>query len=181
MNVRKRIGAAFAGVVVLALATLLGAQGATQQGRAAQARGGQKPPAAAAPATGIKADYERAMGLRDRLQNTITNVAEAPTWIGTTTKFWYRKSVKGGNQFVVADAAAATKAPAFDHERLAAALSTAAQGKYTAVTLPFSTFTFADDLQAIDFTIGGGGRGAGGGGGGERRLPRRHRPGGAAR
>ncbi len=166
MNVRRRIGAACVGLVVLALAALLGAQGAAQQGRAAQAKGGQKPPPAAAPATGIKADYERAMGLRDRLQNTITNVAEAPTWIGTTTKFWYRKSVKGGNQFVVADPAAATKAPAFDHERLAAALSTAAQGKYTAVTLPFSTFTFSDDMQAIDFTIGGGGRGAGGGGGG---------------
>ena len=166
MNGRNRIGAAAVGLVCLVLSAMLGAQGAARQGTAPQAKGGQKPPAAAAPSTGIKADYERAMGLRDRLQNTITNVAEAPTWIGTTTKFWYRKSVKGGNQFVVADGAAATKAPAFDHEKLAAALSAAAQGKYTAVTLPFSTFTFSEDMQAIDFTIGGGGRGAGGGGGG---------------
>ena len=40
------------------------------------------------------------------MQNAITNVAESPTWIGTRPKFWYRKSVKDGNQFVVADAAA---------------------------------------------------------------------------
>jgi dipeptidyl aminopeptidase/acylaminoacyl peptidase len=164
MTVRYRIGMASVGLVVLALSALPGAQGSARQGTATQAKAGQKP-AAAAPATGIKADYERAMGLRDRFQNAIYNVAEAPNWIGTTTKFWYRKSVKGGNQFVVADAAAATKAPAFDHERLAAALSAAAKAKYTAVTLPFPTFTFSDDMQAIDFTIGGGARGAGAAGG----------------
>ena len=166
MNVRFRMCVAGVGLAVLALSALLGAQGTGSQAKPAQAKGQKPASSAVAASTGIKADYERAMGLRDRLQNTIVNVAEAPSWVGTTTKFWYRKSVKGGNQFVVVDAAAATKAPAFDHTRLAAAISAAAQGKYTDVTLPFSTFTFSDDMQAIDFTIGGGARGAGGGGGG---------------
>jgi dipeptidyl aminopeptidase/acylaminoacyl peptidase len=173
MSVRYRVGLAGVGLVALILSALPGAQGTAGQGRSAQ-----KPAArAVVPAIGIKADYERAMGLRDKLQNTIYNVAETPSWIGTTTKFWYRKSVKGGNQFVVADATAATKSPAFDHEKLAAALSAAATAKYTAVTLPFQTFTFSDDMQAIDFTIGGGARGAGGAGGrggGVPALPRWH-------
>ncbi len=161
MSVRCRVGVAGVGLIVLVLSALPGAQSPARQGRSVQ-----KPATGAVvPAAGIKADFERALGLRDRLQNTITNVAEAPTWIGTTTKFWYRKSVRGGNQFVVADAAAALKAPAFDHEKLAAALSAAAEGEYTAVTLPFSAFTFSDDMQAIEFTIGGGVRGAGGAGG----------------
>ncbi len=115
----------------------------------------------------IKADYERAFALRDRVQDKIYNVAEAPSWISGTSKFWYRKSVKGGNAFVLADAAVPPKGPAFDHVRLAAALSSAAGGKYTAVTLPFDRFTFVNDMQAIEFTIGPAGRGgrAGGAGG----------------
>ena len=63
---------------------------------------------------------------------------------------------------VLVDADARTKAPAFDHARLAASLSTAAVGRYTAVTLPFSTFSFVDDDRAIEFRIGpppGAGRG----------------------
>ena len=82
-------------------------------------------------------------------------MAEAPVWIEGSQKFWYRKSVKGGNQFVLVDPAGPAKAPAFDHARLATAISTAASGTYTAMTLPFTTFTFVDNMQAIEFAIGG--------------------------
>ena len=134
-----------AGLSVLVLSALVGAQ----------SRGAD-----------IKADYDRANGLRDRVQNKIYNVVETPTWIEKTSKLWYRKSVKGGNAFVLVDAAAPSKGPAFDHEKLATSLSTAAKAKYTAVTLPFTSFTFVDNLQAIEFTIGGGGRGGAGRGAG---------------
>ncbi len=132
---------ALVGATVVALSALLGAQGSD-----------------------VKADYDRAFGLRERVQNKMYNVAEAPNWIEKTSKFWYRKSVKGGNEFVLVDAIAPSKGPAFDHEKLAAALSTAANAKYTALALPFTTFTYVDDMQAIEFTIGGAGRGAGRGG-----------------
>src|SRR6185436_19085814 len=68
------------------------------------------------------------------------------------------------------DPATASKAPAFDHARLATAISTAASGTYTATTLPFTTFTYADNMQAIEFALApaGGGAGRGGGGGGGR-------------
>jgi dipeptidyl aminopeptidase/acylaminoacyl peptidase len=102
-------------------------------------------------AQGTSADYERANGLRTKLQGLAVNVMERPTWIEKTGRFWYRKSVKGGNEFVVMDAATLAKSPAFDHARLAAALSIAANEKYTAVTLPFTTFRFADEGKAVEF------------------------------
>lgn len=107
-------------------------------------------------AQGTQADYERANNLRTKFQNLAINIAERPSWIEGTSHFWYRKSVKGGNEFVLVDAETATKKPAFDHEKLAVALSAAANGKYTAVTLPFNSFTFVDkDERAIDFTAAG--------------------------
>ncbi|MCR4373982.1 MAG: S9 family peptidase [Acidobacteria bacterium] len=138
----------------------------------------------------IRAEYDRATSLRERTQGLAIDVAETPVWLEGTSKFWYRKSVAGGSSFVLVDAAAATKAPAFDHARLAAALSAAANGKYTAVTLPFNTFRYVENQQGIELAIGlgaaatrwrctlatydctrvtgaaaGGGQGRGGGGG----------------
>ncbi|HLG13397.1 MAG TPA: DPP IV N-terminal domain-containing protein [Blastocatellia bacterium] len=102
-------------------------------------------------AQGTRADYERANKLRDKFQGLAINVPERANWIGTTSRFWYRKSVKGGNQFVLVDGATLAKQPAFDHERLSASLSTATGEKYTAVTLPFPSITFVDEDRAIEF------------------------------
>src|SRR6185436_20448484 len=40
-------------------------------------------------------------------------------------KFWYRTLTPDGSEFVIVDAAKGTKAVAFDHNKLAASLSTA--------------------------------------------------------
>lgn len=106
-------------------------------------------------AQGTQADYERASKLRDKFQGLAVNVPERATWIGNTNRFWYRKSVKGGNEFVLVDAETLTKKPAFDHAKLAASLSAAAGEKYTAVTLPFTNLTFVDNEQAIEFAAAG--------------------------
>jgi dipeptidyl aminopeptidase/acylaminoacyl peptidase len=119
-----------------------------------------------ASAQGTIADYQRAMGLRDAYQGLAVGVPETPTWIGRTSRFWFRRSVKGGNQFVVVNPDAKTVEAAFDHARLADGLSAAANTKYTAVTLPFNSFTFVDNDKAITFVIGPGGPGGPGGGGG---------------
>src|SRR5713101_7521163 len=105
-------------------------------------------------AQGTLADYERADNLRNRLQGLAINIPERANWIGTTSRFWYRKSVEGGNEFVLVDAETLTKKPAFDHERLAASLSSAAGEKYTALKLPFNAISFVDNEKAIEFTIG---------------------------
>src|SRR5512141_1565916 len=65
----------------------------------------------------VKADYDRANTLNQRVTNKVFDVAETPVWIDGSSKFWYRKSVRGGNQFVLVDPAAPAKAAAFDHTR----------------------------------------------------------------
>ena len=52
----------------------------------------------------IQADYERAAGLRKKYDGLAVNIVDRPTWTGKTNRFWYRKSVKGGNEFVLVDA-----------------------------------------------------------------------------
>ena len=106
------------------------------------------------PAALTAADYARAetfMGY-----NTTPLVLGAgvrPTWL-PGERFWYRVSTANGNEFVLVDPARATRRPAFDHARLAAALSQAAGARYEAYQLPFTEFEFAPGGQAIAFTAG---------------------------
>jgi dipeptidyl aminopeptidase/acylaminoacyl peptidase len=121
-------------------------------------------------AQGTAADYQRAQSLREKFQGLAVNVPGNPTWIEGDNHFWYRKSVPGGYEFIVVDAETLTKKPAFDHEKLAAALSSVTGTKYTAVTLPFteppasgagrggfgaSGLTFIDFGGAISFGLAG--------------------------
>src|SRR5438552_4028559 len=100
-------------------------------------------------------DYQRASNLRTKYQGLVLFDTGAPAWIGTTDQFWYRRSVEGGHEFILVDAAGPAKRPAFDHERLAAALSAAANDKYTTLKLPFSIINFVDNQKAILFDAKG--------------------------
>src|SRR4051812_17428868 len=76
-------------------------------------------------AQGTQADYDRALGLRKKYEALMGNAAETPRWIGRSHKVYYRRTVKGGHDFVLADGDTAAKGPAFDHARVAASLSAA--------------------------------------------------------
>jgi dipeptidyl aminopeptidase/acylaminoacyl peptidase len=78
--------------------------------------------------------------------------AVRPTWL-PGDRFWYRNTIENGSEFVLVDAAKGTRAPAFDHAKLAAALSAAAGSSYDATHLPFTQFTFSDDGRAITFNV----------------------------
>jgi dipeptidyl aminopeptidase/acylaminoacyl peptidase len=107
--------------------------------------------AASASAQVTAEDYNRALNLRARWQNLTQDVADPASWIGDTSRFHFRTSVRGsGHEFVVVDAATRQRRPAFDHQKLAAALSDATGEKYAAAGLPFSTFQFADGERAIE-------------------------------
>ena len=69
------------------------------------------------------ADYARA----ERLLNYNTTplvfrTGIRPAWL-TGERFWYRVTTQTGTEFLTVDPATATKAAAFDHAKLAAALS----------------------------------------------------------
>jgi len=98
-----------------------------------------------------KVDYDRALGLREKLQGLVYDVPERPVWIDNTHRFWYRKSVKDGFEFIIADAAAAAKRPAFDHVRLAAALAAVSGEKVDPKKLPFTSIAFVDNEKTVTF------------------------------
>ena len=110
------------------------------------------PPAAA---QGTLEDYRRAATVRQRLNGLTVGVPDAPSWIDGTSRFWYRLSVAGGHEFVLVDAETRQKTPAFDHAGLARGLSAATGEEYTAVTLPFGTFEYAQGGQAIEVGAAG--------------------------
>jgi hypothetical protein len=107
-------------------------------------------------------DYQRAMELREKYEGLVIHSADTPRWIEQTNRFYYRRTVKGGHEWILVDGATREKRPAFDHEKLAAAVAKATSREATAVDLPFTAFTFVDDGRAIQFTLGGGPGGRGG-------------------
>jgi dipeptidyl aminopeptidase/acylaminoacyl peptidase len=95
------------------------------------------------------ADYERANKARTKFEGLAINMPQRANAIENTPRFWYRKSVTGGTEFVVVDAETLVKRPAFDHARLAAALNTATSEKYTDLKLPFTDLRFIEREQSI--------------------------------
>ena len=101
------------------------------------------------------ADYARA----ERLLNYNTTplvfrTGIRPAWL-TGERFWYRVTTQTGTEFLTVDPAIGTKAAAFDHAKLAAALSAAAGTKYSGTQLPFTEFTRAPEGNAILFSAAG--------------------------
>jgi len=107
-------------------------------------------PIGSAAAQGTAADYKRADDLNKRYQGLAVDIAETPHWLPSSTKLWYRKSVTGGNVFVLVDVATKAKKPAFDHDKVASALTTDS-AKVTGISLPFTTFDYVDNETAIGF------------------------------
>lgn len=77
----------------------------------------------------------------------------APVWIRDTETFVYRNRNADGADFVFVDAATGEKRPAFDHERVAKALSVLLDGEYTGHALPFFFFEPRED-NTIRFAVG---------------------------
>ena len=83
------------------------------------------------------ADYARAEKFMGYNTNPLVYGAVRPTWTDDG-RFWYRVTRADGSEFIVVDPVSGSKRPAFDHARLAAALSKAANATYDAHSLPFT-------------------------------------------
>jgi len=91
---------------------------------------------------GKPSDYERANGLKTKYESAVIDIAGSATWIGNSNRFWYRKLSKGASTYIVVDAITLQKQPAFDHEKIAAALSKLLGNTYKAQDLPLSGLRF---------------------------------------
>ena len=90
-------------------------------------------------------------GIERRL--ALAGVAEPATWIEKTSRFWYRRAVPGGHEFIVVDATTKQTQPAFDHARLASALSAAGGRLYDALTLPFARIAYTADQRSLEVAV----------------------------
>jgi dipeptidyl aminopeptidase/acylaminoacyl peptidase len=78
-----------------------------------------------------------------------------PHWFENNTCFWYRNDLAdGAREFIVVDAAKGTRAPAFDHKRLADSLVKAAGAKVDAAKLPFDVIALDDHAKTLRFKFG---------------------------
>jgi dipeptidyl aminopeptidase/acylaminoacyl peptidase len=103
-----------------------------------------------AAAQGTLADYQRAGALREKYEGLVLNAPGPAAWIEKTGRFWYRRTVKGGNEFLLVDAETGQKRPAFDHERLATVLAKMTGRKISAITLPFNAITYTDSERSLE-------------------------------
>jgi dipeptidyl-peptidase-4 len=98
-------------------------------------------------------DYARAEKfLRQDTDPLVFGASVRPTWIDENC-FWYRNNIPEGYEFVLVDAKKKLRNRAFDHEKLASALSEAAGKSYEPFKLPFQRFEFSDDRNYLIFTV----------------------------
>ena len=112
-------------------------------------------PAFAQPRAFTSADYARAENFMS--YNTAPLVYRAgvrPNWM-ENDRFWYRVTTAEGAEFILVDPAAGTRRPAFDHARVAAALSSAAGVRYDAHHLPFTEIELPADGKSVTFSAAG--------------------------
>ncbi|HEV2299413.1 MAG TPA: DPP IV N-terminal domain-containing protein [Candidatus Acidoferrales bacterium] len=76
-----------------------------------------------------------------------------PAWLAGG-RFWFRLTTAEGSEFIAVDPAQGTREPLFDHAKLAAALSAAANRHYDAHHLPFRTLELSPDERTITFMMG---------------------------
>ena len=100
------------------------------------------------------ADYAHAETfLRGPTGRLVHDGVVRPNWLPDES-FWYRVTRAEGTEFVLVDPASGASAPAFDHERLATALSEASGEEYVGTKLPFRSIEFAYDGGTVFFAAG---------------------------
>jgi dipeptidyl aminopeptidase/acylaminoacyl peptidase len=101
----------------------------------------------------LRAGYQRA---QQRQRPPIYMGRIDPHWFADNRRFWYRNDLKANaREFIVVDAEHGQRRPAFDHAKVAAALSAAAQKSYSSDRLPFDDLEFVDDGKTVRFRVAG--------------------------
>jgi len=100
-------------------------------------------------------DYRRAGSLMSwNLRDKVLRSNISPNWIDGD-RFWYRTRTEDGSRFYRVDPDARERSHAFDHERLAEALTEtlgeALDKTISADDLPFTTFRYIHDETALFF------------------------------
>jgi dipeptidyl aminopeptidase/acylaminoacyl peptidase len=99
-------------------------------------------------------DYARAEKfLRNHTDSLVFGANVRPIWIDENS-FWYRNNIPEGHEFVLVDARNKQRKRAFDHNKLASALSKVTGKSYESFKLPFQNIEYSDDRGTLIFSVG---------------------------
>jgi dipeptidyl-peptidase 4 len=100
-------------------------------------------------------DYARAERLLAPNLLPLLSGTIGPVRWGDDGRFWYRVTTAQGAEFILVDPARRTRAAAFDHARLAAALGAATAMPIDPSSLPFATFELSRDGRQVTVVLAG--------------------------
>jgi dipeptidyl-peptidase-4 len=100
------------------------------------------------------ADYDQAARfLGPNLTGLVVGGSVQANWL-PDDRFWYRSTSGQNSEFFLVDPVKKTRTAAFDHTRLAAALSTVTGQSYNAQQLPFQQIDFSLKTDSVLFDVG---------------------------
>jgi hypothetical protein len=88
-----------------------------------------------------------------KVNRLVFDTSVTPRWLDTGDRFWYAYQTREGRRFYLVDPVKKSKAPLFDHAKMAAALTTITRIPYDAQNLPFSTVRFVRKDTAFEFNF----------------------------
>lgn len=101
-------------------------------------------------------DYRRAESfLPNNVSEKVFNLSANPNWLDDNAHFWYRTNTRQGKEFFLVNMNEQTKSAAFDHQKVAEALSQTADENYEAYDLPFNFFRYVDGTDKISIDLSG--------------------------
>lgn len=101
----------------------------------------------------VLANYQRAQQRLGSVVEPLVYRADVrPEWV-TADRFWYRVRTPEGHEFISVDAARGTRERAFDHERMARALSEVAGREYSPWSLPLESLRPIQDGRGLGFEL----------------------------
>ena len=99
---------------------------------------------------GSKADYERAMGLRDKVRNKVFKKNVNPKWSKDGNRFWYRNDLSNERrEFVLVNTNKGERQLAFDHVKVAATFTETLEQSVDAEKLPIEELGFTDNPNRL--------------------------------
>ena len=89
----------------------------------------------------------------DKVRKLVFDTSVTPRWLEHSDRFWYAYQTREGRRFTFVDPVKKTRAPLFDHARMAATLTSITRIPYDAQHLPFSSVRFVKKDTAFEFDV----------------------------
>ncbi len=103
---------------------------------------------------GTQIDYDRMHGLRERTQGKVYRNNVRPNWLSDNSHFWYQiKTGANSHEYVFVDLEMGKRTPAFDHTKVAEALSKQLKIEVNPEALPINQLFFSHDTSSVFFSL----------------------------